>query len=178
MRAAFIDRDGVINEERNYVHKICDFILLPGVIDGLKLLQKNGFLLVVVTNQAGIAKGYYTEEDYFSLMRHMINIFSQEGVKLSGIYYCPHHPDFQVCKCRKPNPGMLLKAQSDLSLDLTQSIMIGDKRTDIEADRVVGVKSCVLVASGLNVTSEDREFADTYCNDLYQASKWIVKNNI
>lgn len=180
VRAAFVDRDGVINEERHYVHRAADFVLLPGAAEGLRDLQAAGYRLVVVTNQAGIGRGLYTEADYQALTRHMHTVLAHEGVSLAGVYHCPHHPSHGLgayrvhCDCRKPGPGMLRRAASELGLDLAGSAMIGDKRSDLDAGRAAGVGLCVLVASGHGSTAADRAAADLCCADLREAALRIV----
>lgn len=180
MKAAFIDRDGVINEERGYVWRAEDFRLLPGVVDGLKVLQENDWKLVVVTNQAGIARGYYGESDYRRLTEHMAGLLAAEGVRLDGIYHCPHHPTASVgayradCQCRKPRPGMLLAAAHDLELTLAESVMIGDKWSDIEAGIAAGVSASVLVESGHATDARTRALATHACLGLADAAEWVV----
>ena len=152
--AAFLDRDGVINADRAYVHRPADFVVLPGVAPALRLLAAQGHALVVVTNQSGIARGIYTEDDYQFITDYMRAVLAREGVELDGVYHCPHHPAAPVaryrciCNCRKPMPGLLQRAASDLDLDLEASVLIGDRLTDIEAGRAAGVGRCYLVGSG------------------------------
>lgn len=178
--AAFIDRDGVINEERDYVHRIEDFHLLPGAVDGLRILQQRGYALVVITNQAGIARGYYTEADFARLSEHMQDLLLSHGVHLDGIYHCPHHPTAgkdgarQDCACRKPRPGMLLHAARDLDLSLPDSVLVGDKTSDIEAGRSAGVAACALVKSGHSIGAADEALADHCGTGLLEAARWIV----
>ncbi len=183
MRGVFIDRDGVINEERQYVHKAEDFVLLPGVVEGLRMLQDANYRLVVVTNQSGIGRGYYSENDYSILTNYMVRLLATNGIKFSGIYHCPHRPSLtndkfsHDCYCRKPNPGMLIDAARDLNLDLNQSVMVGDKISDIEAGRAAKVSNCVLVESGHEIKKKDRKLADICCANLAEAAEWIVKNS-
>lgn len=178
--AAFIDRDGVINEELDYVHRIEDFRLLPGVIDGLGLLQQAGYRLVVVTNQAGIARGLYGEAEFEALTRHMVAMFAAAGVTIAGVYHCPHHPSAGLgayrrdCDCRKPKPGMLLAAAADLGLALERSVLVGDKLSDIEAGRAAGVARCVLVTSGHALGDAERAAADSVQPGLLDAARWLV----
>jgi len=152
-RAAFLDRDGVINVDRNYVHRIVDFEFLPGVLDACRRIAEAGYLLVVITNQAGIARGYYGVPELEELNTWMTACFAEAGAPLSAIYYCPHHPEGvvaalrQVCDCRKPSPGLLLRAQRDLGVDLQRSFLVGDKLSDIEAGRRAGVGRCFLVTT-------------------------------
>ncbi len=177
--AAFIDRDGVINAELNYVHRIEDFHILPGVVEGLKLLATCGFELVVVTNQAGIAKGLYTEADFQVLTRHMLARLEAEGVNIASVMHCPHHPQGSVpayaidCDCRKPAPGMLLRAAERHSLDLSRSVMIGDKTSDTQAGRAAGVGLTVLVESGHALPDDASSRADLRAADLLAAARRV-----
>lgn len=179
-KAAFIDRDGVINEERNYVHHIADFMLLPGVIDGLILLRDAGYRLIIVTNQAGIARGYYDQAAMDHLHDHLRTLLSEHGVALDAIYFCPHHPQGSVktltidCNCRKPAPGMLLQAAKDFNLDLTTSVLIGDKLSDIQAGKNAGVGRTVIVESGHQVETIARHEADFVAMDLLAAARVLT----
>ena len=183
-RAAFIDRDGVINEERHYVHRVEDFVLLPATLAGMLRLQQAGYLLIVVTNQAGIGHGLYTAAQFNALTEHMLRLTGAAGVHVVAVYHCPHHPQAavdryrMVCECRKPGPGMLLAAARDFDLDLSQSVMVGDKRSDIEAGRAAGVGRCVLVASGHAVTDADRRAADVCASDLGMAATAVLENDV
>lgn len=182
--AVFLDRDGVINEERHYVYRINDFVFLPGVVPSLQRLQNAGFALVVVTNQGGIGRGLYSEADMDLLHRHMQAQLGAQGVQLSGIYHCPHHPEgvgalrSASCNCRKPRPGMLLQAAQDLGLDLSASVMVGDKRTDITAARAAGLGCALLVRSGHDVSPDDADFADGCFANLAAATHWILTSNV
>jgi D-glycero-D-manno-heptose 1,7-bisphosphate phosphatase len=180
-KAAFIDRDGVINAERHHVFRVSDFHVLPGVVEGLRTLSEHGFALVVVTNQAGIAKGLYSEDDYAQLTQHMRHLFTTEGIDFSGVYHCPHHPQGRVtryavpCRCRKPEPGLLLQAANDLGLDLARSVMVGDKHSDTRAGQAAGLRYTVLVESGhaLPPAHETRHWADYRCAGLAEAASWL-----
>lgn len=178
--AAFIDRDGVINEELDYVHLAEDFHVLPGVVDGLKRLQDAGYALVVVTNQAGIGRGLYGEAEFQALTAHMRALFAAAGVQLAGIYHCPHHPTAGVgayktdCSCRKPQPGLLLQAARELALDLPASFIVGDKGSDLEAGRAAGVRHAVLVESGHAPSAKARAMADHVAADLAAAADWVL----
>lgn len=153
-RAVFIDRDGVINEDRGFVHRIEDLVLIPGAVDALRQLQEAGYLLVVITNQSGIARGLYTEADYQAFTRHLVHVLASGGVTLDAIEHCPHLPDAHVlqyrmdCACRKPRPGMILRAAGRLGIELSTSILIGDRISDVQAGRSAGVGRCFLVRSG------------------------------
>jgi D-glycero-D-manno-heptose 1,7-bisphosphate phosphatase len=172
MKAAFIDRDGVIIEERGYVYKIEDFAPLPGAIAALRDLQAAGYALVVITNQSGIARGLYSEADYLSFNAHMEAQLRAHGVRFDAVEYCPHLPDalearYRLdCDCRKPGPGMLQRAARRLDLDLASSVLVGDRRTDIEAGRAAGVGRCFLVRSGHSLAPQDEALADSVYEDL------------
>jgi rfaE bifunctional protein nucleotidyltransferase chain/domain len=152
-RAAFLDRDGVINKDKAYVHKWEDFEFVPGAIDGMLKLQNAGYALVIVTNQSGLARGYYTEDQYQALSNKLRQHLAHHGVTIDGIYHCPHHPNGSVqsltmkCDCRKPAPGLLIKAANQLGIDLPNSILIGDKQSDIDAARAAGLKHAYRVCS-------------------------------
>lgn len=181
-KAAFIDRDGVINEERNYVHRISDFVLLPGVVEGLSLLRKAGYRLIVVTNQAGIARGYYGQAEMDRLHDHLRELLAEQGVSLDAIYFCPHHPQGSVgslaieCDCRKPSPGLLLKAAKDFDLNLATSVLIGDKLSDIQAGKRARVGRTAIVESGHKVGRTARLEADVVAADLLAAARILTNN--
>ena len=143
--AAFLDRDGVINVDHGYVSQVADFAFLPGVLDAARALHERGLALVVITNQAGIARGMYGEAEFAALTAWMRERFAQAGAPLAGVYHCPHHPTEGVgalrvrCPCRKPAPGMILDAARDLALDLPRSVIFGDKCDDMRAGLAAGV---------------------------------------
>ena len=152
--AAFLDRDGVINVDSGYVGRWEDFEYLPDAVEGLKQLQNAGFKLFVVTNQSGIARGYYTEDDFLALTKAMTADLSAKGVTLAAVYYCPYLEDadlepYRVASyLRKPEPGMLLKAAQDHDIDLSRSIMVGDKVSDMVAAERAGVPGRYHVTEG------------------------------
>jgi len=144
-KALFLDRDGVINVEKNYLYKIQDFEFIDGIFDLCRYYQNLGYLIIVVTNQSGIARGFYNEKDFDTLTSWMIDRFYDEDIIISKVYYCPHHPDISgECVCRKPKSGMLVDAEKDFNLDLENSILIGDKEIDIEAGICAGLKETYL----------------------------------
>ncbi|MBV8380782.1 MAG: D-glycero-beta-D-manno-heptose 1,7-bisphosphate 7-phosphatase [Paucibacter sp.] len=151
--AAFLDRDGVINLDHGYVYRWEDFVFVPGAIDAMRRLQAAGYALVVVTNQSGIARGIYTEDDFLALDRRMREHLEQEGVEVSRVEYCPHLEGAKVsrydlqCDCRKPAPGMILRAAQALDIDLVRSVLFGDKPSDIDAAGRAGVGRAVLLAA-------------------------------
>ena len=143
--ALFLDRDGVVNIEKNYLHKQEDFEFNDGIFELCRHYQDKGYILVVVTNQSGIARGYYTEMDFANLTFWMIDAFSKQGIEIAQVYHCPHHPDISgECECRKPRPGMLLKAAIELNIDLETSVLVGDSERDIEAAHRAGLKETYL----------------------------------
>lgn len=135
-KAVFLDRDGTINVEKDYLYKIDDFEFLPGVIEGLKLLQGAGYHLIIITNQSGIGRGYYLEQDFIALNDWMMKELEKDGIYISKTYYCPHLPDAKIeeyrkcCVCRKPALGMYEQARREFDIDLSQSYAIGDKIRD------------------------------------------------
>jgi len=151
--AAFLDRDGVINLDREYVYRREEFEYVPGVFDGARELVRLGYALVVVTNQSGIARDLFTEEQFLELARWMEERFATEGAPIAATYFCPHHPSAALeryrlaCNCRKPLPGMLLSAAAQLDLDLQRSAMFGDRLGDLEAARAADVPLRVLLGT-------------------------------
>jgi len=157
-RAAFLDRDGTINREREYLYRVEEFEFVPGAPEAVRLLNESGYLVVVVTNQSGIARGYYTEEDVENLHRFISGELGRNGARVDAWLYCPHHPAGKgsyslPCSCRKPMPGMLLEAARRYDIDLEGSVMIGDKLLDIEAGRAAGCRP-ILVRSGYGAREE------------------------
>ena len=140
-KALFLDRDGVINVEKDYLYKIEDFEFIDGIFELCRYYQNLGFIIFVVTNQSGIARGYYSEKDFNMLTSWMLEEFSKNSVEIKKVYHCPHHPDISgECECRKPRSGMLLDAQKDFDIDLKNSILVGDKERDIEAGLNAGLQ--------------------------------------
>jgi D-glycero-D-manno-heptose 1,7-bisphosphate phosphatase len=157
-RAIFLDRDGVIVEDTGYISSPEELILFTDVIPVLKKLQ-HSFRLIVVTNQSGIARGYFTEEDLFEINERVIQMLADYGVGLDAIYYCPHHPkvgkdEYRIeCECRKPKPGLLQLAAEEFGIELDKSFLIGDQETDIQAGRAMGIKT-------IKINRNDREPPD------------------
>ena len=149
IKSVFIDRDGVINEDYGYVYKWEEFRFKNYSRKGLLIFQELGFKMIIITNQSGIARGLFTENDYNKLTAKYIKTLEKSGIHIERVYHCPHHPDFDrgksICNCRKPEPGMILKAQKELNLDLGNSIIIGDKITDIEAGYNAGINERYLI---------------------------------
>ena len=144
-KALFLDRDGVINVEKYYLYKRSDFEFIDGIFELCKYYQDLGYLIVIVTNQSGIAREYYSQEDFLKLTSWMVAAFKKHGITISKVYFCPHHPDISgECSCRKPKPGMILKAAKEFDIDLTKSILIGDKERDIESALNAGIEKTYL----------------------------------
>jgi len=144
-KALFLDRDGVINVDKEYLCRAEEFEFIDGIFDLCRHYRDKGYVIVVVTNQSGIARGYYSETDFEVLTRWMVGEFAKEGVTIEAVYHCPHHPDFSgACDCRKPMPGMLLQAASEHGIDLHASVLVGDGERDIEAARSAGLEACYL----------------------------------
>lgn len=146
------DRDGVINVEKSYLYKIEDFEYETGVIEGLKKLKKLGYRFLIITNQAGIAREYYTEEDYLKLEKFIMDDLKNKGIEIEKTYYCPHHPEGKgiyrkECECRKPGVGNFLKAINEFSIDVENSFMVGDRITDLIPAEKLGFKT-VIVKTG------------------------------
>jgi D-glycero-D-manno-heptose 1,7-bisphosphate phosphatase len=165
-KAVFLDRDGVINIDHGYLYQPEQFDFIDGVFEACRHFQQLGYLLIVVTNQSGIARGYYTEHQFALLTSWMKQQFAAQGVKIDGVYYCPHHaekgqsPYNIVCDCRKPEPGMLLQAMREYQIDPAQSLMLGDKAADMQAAAAAGVKRKVLVLSGQTLSVAEQQTAD------------------
>ena len=140
-KAVFLDRDGVINRklENDYVKSWDEFQFLPGVIEAIKAINEKGYLVIVVTNQRGIAKGLMTEKDLEEIHRRMLKELKKHGARIDDIFYCPHDIS-DDCNCRKPKPGLLIQAQKKWNIDFAQSFIIGDSNSDLEAGRQVGCR--------------------------------------
>ncbi len=151
--AVFLDRDGTINEQMGYINHLSRFVLLPGVAQGVRLLNEHGIPAVVVTNQSGLARGYFPPALLDAVHAEMERLLAAEGARIDGIYVCPHHPEAKVaqyrqsCRCRKPLPGLLEQAAADLHLDLARSFIVGDRWSDLECGVRVGAAP-VLVLTG------------------------------
>jgi len=179
--AVFLDRDGTINAEKNYLHKIAEFEFIPGAPEAIKRLKDAGFLVIVVSNQAGVARGYFDEEAVRTLHRHIQSELAGYGTSIDAFYFCPHHPEegvgpFRVsCDCRKGEPGMLLQAAEDYNIDLGKSFMVGDKLADIEAGKRAGCQSLlVLTGYGESVKFSPEAASVEKCPDLVNAARLII----
>ncbi len=176
--AAFLDRDGVINRDNGYVGRWEDFEFLPGAIEGMRLLQQAGYVLIVVTNQSGIARGFYTEVDFQLLTQRMLQELAYQGVHVTEVYHCPHHPKGAVqelaieCDCRKPAPGMLLRAAQEHGLSMVDSVMIGDKSSDLQAGLAAGVGRKLAIGF-LPLSKDLPEGHVDICRDLLHGAKML-----
>ena len=147
IKTIFLDRDGVINKEVNYLHKIDDFEFIDGIFDACLHFQSLSYKIIIITNQSGISRGYYTESDYQKITQWMLNQFKYKNINILDIFHCPHGPDSN-CDCRKPKPGMFLKAKAKHNTDMEKSWMIGDKERDTIAANSAGIDNTILVRSG------------------------------
>jgi len=185
-RGVFLDRDGTINEEVGYVNHIERFNLLPRVGEAIRFLNQHDWKTVVVSNQSGVARGYFPESLVHQVHRKMRDLLEREGARLDGIYYCPHHPDIGVppyrqrCRCRKPATGLIEEAVKELSLDCSRSYVVGDRGVDIEFGSRVGAKA-ILVLTGYGkgeweyCKDQWKVKPDYVAEDLFEAVLWIVQ---
>ena len=151
-KAVFFDRDGVINIDTGYVGRIEDFTFVDGIIPAMQYAQRLGYLLIIVTNQSGIGRGYYTEEDFQQLTTWMNTELAQQGVIIDAVFHCPH-TDSDHCQCRKPKPGLLLQAIDKFDIDCDNSWMVGDSERDIEAAVAADIGNTVFFDPGNNKTT-------------------------
>ena len=184
-RAIFIDRDGTFNVVGDYIHKIEDFKLIPGSDEAVRLAHGAGFLVIMVTNQAGVGRGYYTEEDVKAFHRHIQGFLGEKGERIDAFYYCPYHPTKGVgeylkdADCRKPKPGMLLEGAKDLDIDLSKSYMVGDTLGDIQAGNAAGCET-IMVLTGYG-KKEEGGLTDldtqpiAICENLLEAVRTILE---
>lgn len=176
-KAVFIDRDGVINQDLGkYVTKPEEFFLLDGVLEALKKLNKSGYKMIIITNQGGIGKGLYSEKDVEEIHKKMYGLLGIEGIKIDGIYYCPHHPK-ESCDCRKPRLGMVIKAIKEHNIDPKKSFFIGDKTSDVKAGKDAGCRT-FLVKTGY--AGHDKIYdvkPDFVVSDILEAVNTILSNH-
>jgi D-glycero-D-manno-heptose 1,7-bisphosphate phosphatase len=181
-RAVFLDRDGTINVEKDYLHRIEDFAFIPGAPQAIRALREAGFMVIVVTNQSGVARGLYSEKDVERLHRFIQEELAACGTAIDAFYFCPHHPEhgqdqYRVaCDCRKGAPGMLLQAAREHDIDLARSYMVGDKPADIEAGRQAGCR-CIMVMTGYGSTAACHPDLALIraCPDLASAAALIIR---
>lgn len=151
-KALFLDRDGVVNIDTGYVHAPNECVFIEGIFELVRAANHAGYAVILVTNQAGIARGYFTHEQFQAFTDWMLGEFQSRGARIDRVFYCPHHPEFglgelrQACACRKPQPGMFVQARDELGLNMAQSLMIGDKLSDLDAAARAGVAHRFLLA--------------------------------
>jgi len=181
MKTVFLDRDGVINDDTGYVGSWDEFYFLPGVIEALKILTEKGFNIIIVTNQSGIARGYYSEDEYFRLERKITEYLKAKGVFITATYYCPHLIRGLVktysidCDCRKPSPGMLVQAAKEHNLDFSQAIMIGDKATDMEAAHSVDIPERYFIDLSMSADEKSYELSTERFESLFDSVKFLTR---
>jgi len=168
-----LDRDGVINRDLRYTYQLHQFEFLPGAIDGLAAIPQE-FLKIIITNQSGIARRYYTEEDFYYLNEWLLNTLRQLDIIIDDINYCPHHPD-DNCDCRKPKIGMLIQAKEEYDIDLENSYFIGDMISDMLTGRNAGCKTILIRAGNRHSGDGAEKFADFIVKSLLEAAKIIEK---
>ncbi|HMG72611.1 MAG TPA: HAD family hydrolase [Pyrinomonadaceae bacterium] len=185
-RAVFCDRDGVLIRDCGYLHDPDRIEILDGVPAAIRLLNESGFLSLVVTNQSGVARGYFSENIVQRTHAAISKRLAEAGAHIDAFYYCPHYPDAVVpaykqdCDCRKPKPGMILRAAETWGIDLSKSFMVGDKGSDVEAGKAVGARTLLILPEGGQRTSPDQESAftqqpDWVATDLLEAVQWILQ---
>ncbi len=183
-KAVFLDRDGVITEDPpHYAHRLDQLKLINGSAQAIRLLNAQNFHVIVVSNQSGVARGYYQESDVKIFNEEMNHLLESAGAHIDAIYYCPHHPDAVIeyykkdCKCRKPKPGMILDGIQKYSLDIQNSFVVGDKWSDIEAGECAGLKTVlVLTGHGKDEISQKRGSANYVATNLFNAvTQYILK---
>jgi D-glycero-D-manno-heptose 1,7-bisphosphate phosphatase len=185
--AVFLDRDGTINEQMGYINHLSRFRILPGVPEAIKLLNDNNFLVIVVTNQSGVARGYFPPGLVDEINLYMKDTLKKKGAHIDAIFFCPHYPRSHLkeyaidCDCRKPKTGMIEQARDSFDIDMSRSCVIGDHFTDIEMAHNCGLRS-IMVKTGYGLGEADyivpgMDHKPEYvANDLLDAVKWILKN--
>ena len=154
VKTVFLDRDGVINKEVGYLHKIQDFEFIDGVFEACLYFKSLNYQIIVVTNQSGIGRGYYNEDDFHIINNWMLEQFKNKRIEILDVFFCPHDPESN-CDCRKPKPGMLNQANEKHNIDMEKSWMIGDKEADVAAANSAGIKNTILVKSGHTIDEEN-----------------------
>ena len=172
IKTIFLDRDGVINKEVNYLHKIDDFEFIGGIFDTCLHFQSLSYKIIIITNQSGISRGYYTESDYQKVTQWMLNQFKYNNINILDIFHCPHGPN-STCNCRKPMPGMFLNAKTKHNIDMEKSWMIGDNERDIIAANSAGIDNTILVRSGHRI-DESKSNASFFLDSIQQVKQIII----
>ena len=172
LKTIFLDRDGVINKEVNYLHKIDDFEFIDGVFESCQYLESLDYKIIIITNQSGISRGYYTENDFQILTNWMISKFKKNDIKILDVFHCPHLPESN-CNCRKPKPGMPLEAKHKHNIDMNNSWLIGDTEVDIIAANSAGITNTILVKSGHKINEADSN-AKYILESIHQSNQVII----
>lgn len=170
-KALFLDRDGIINIDHGYVYKIQNFTFTQGIFELIQKFSKLGYLIFIVTNQSGIGRKYYTEDDFQKLTRWMLSEFKKHNINITEVYHCPHAPE-ENCHCRKPETGMIEKSIKDYSIDLKNSWMIGDKQSDIDLAKNSGIGSTIAIGE------RDIENATHSFSTIVEANEFFLKNSL
>ena len=175
--AVFLDRDGTINEDTGYIDSPDRLVLISGASSAIKELNLKGFRTVVITNQSGVGRGYFSKEALDTVNKRLEWLIKKQGAHLDAIYYCPHHPD-DNCECRKPATGLLEKAKRDFNIDFKKSYVVGDKASDVEIAKNIGCK-VILVLTGMGKDEKKKlQSAPSYiADDLKDAVEWIIKDS-
>ena len=185
-KAVFLDRDGTLNKDVDYLNSVDGLELLPTVIEGLRLLQTHGFLLIIVSNQSGVARGYFSEEELKKINNRLEEMLLDYKIKITAQYYCPHHSEHGLgkykiaCKCRKPAIGMIERAVREHFIDLSSSAIVGDKLSDVEMAEEAKIPLPILVKTGkgmLNVDKVSQIKSIRICDTFLEAAKIIVEKN-
>jgi D-glycero-D-manno-heptose 1,7-bisphosphate phosphatase len=172
IKTIFLDRDGVINKEIGYLHEISKFEFIDGIFDACKHFHETDYKIIIITNQSGIARGLYSEDDYNSLTTWMVGEFNSNGISILDTVHCPHHPE-EKCYCRKPLPGMFLKCKDSMNINMKLSWAIGDKETDIIAAKNAGIDQTILVRSG-HLIEEEASQAKFIIDSIKESTSIII----
>jgi len=185
-RAIFLDRDGTLNEEVGYIDQVISFRLFPWAAEAVRMINQAGYKAIVLTNQSGVARGYFTEELVAQVHERLKAELKREGARLDAIYYCPHHPEGIVsayrrdCQCRKPKPGMVHRAQEEFNLELSECYFIGDKYVDIRLAQSVGAHGILVLTGFGRVEQHDQSLnggqpPDYIAENLLEAVQWVLR---
>ena len=172
IKTIFLDRDGVINKEINYLHRIKDFEFVYDIFKACQYFQNLDYKIIIITNQSGISRGYYSENDFQIINNWMLDQFKQNNINVLDVFHCPHSPKAN-CNCRKPKPGMLLQAKIKFDIDMSNSWLIGDKEIDITAANRAGISNTILVKSGHKI-NENISNARYILDSIQQANQVII----
>lgn len=174
----FLDRDGTINEDTGYIDSPERLVVLDGAAAAIKKLNSNGFKVIVITNQSGVGRGYFTHDAVDAVNKKLEEILKQDDAHIDAMYYCPHHPD-DDCECRKPKAGLVEQAKKDFHIDLKKSYVVGDKASDVEIARTIGCKG-ILVLTGMGRDEKKKLIHKPHhiAHNLKDAVEWIIKDRI